>query len=232
MKRGLVVAGAVVCSLSCSQDTNLVSPTDDSNFAVYFLKNDSLTTGEVVNCPLSQLELKAAPWFDAGDIAFYDFSTHCIYLKGDKTSLFEYSALGHFQPPLIDRPFVVAVGGNPRYLGCVRSGLLSTMLPAPCISELDVWHYPEDVVHISRDRVESQDPRSDPLVRDALVQAGLFHRGLTLELTSVTVIRNADTSTVQYRFTLRNDDRDPLYTIDPDRSGGDLFHYYTNGVVF
>jgi hypothetical protein len=230
--RGLILAGILVCSLSCSRDTNFVSLSDDSNFAVYFLRDGSITTDEVTHRPLSQLELAAAPWFNERDLALYDFSTHCIYLKSDKASLFENFALGHFEPFLMNKPFVVVVGGDPRYLGCLHSGALSTVPPAPYMSELDVWYYPQDILHIARDRTLSQDMRLDPRVRESLIRAGLFHGGLTLELNSVTVLRNADTSTVEYRFTLRNDDRDPLYAFDPDRTGIDLFHYYTNGVVF
>jgi hypothetical protein len=182
--------------------------------------------------PLSQLSLQNAPWFDAGDIDFYDFSAHCIYLKNDKAALIEKYELGHFDPPLIDKPFVVLAGKKRCYRGCLRSGLLSTMPLTPSVGELDVWYYPRDVLHIERDRASSQDVRSDPDVREGLMRSGLFHGGLILELNSVTVLLNSDTSTVQYCFTLRNEDQDPLHVFDPDRTGSDLFHYYTNGVLF
>lgn len=100
------------------------------------------------------------------------------------------------------------------------------------MNELDVWHFPKDVLHLTRHRASSEDVRADPRVRDALIRANLFHGGLSLELNSVTVLQNAEVSTVQYHLTLRNDDRDALYVIDPDRMGSELFHYYTNGVLF
>lgn len=93
-------------------------------------------------------------------------------------------------------------------------------------------YFLKDVLHFSRPRASSEDVRSDPQVRAALIRANLFHGGLGLELNSVTVVQIADISTVQYGLTLRNNDRDALYAIDPDRMGSELFHYYTNGVVF
>ncbi len=232
MKKYFFIAGILVLSLSCSHDRNPVYPNDGSNFAVYFLKDESLTTADVVHRPLADLELTATPWFDAGDLAFYDFSTHCLYLKNDKTTLFENFERGHFEPVLMNKPFVVTAGGERCYLGSIHSGALSTMPPGPHMNELDVWYFPKDVLHFSRHRASREDVRSDPRVRDELMRANLFHGGLRLELNSVTVLQGADISTVQYRLTLRNNDRDALYVIDPDRMGSELFHYYTNGVMF
>ena len=231
MKRSLILAGILVWSWSCSRDRNPISTTTDSDFAVYFLKDSSLSTSQVINLGLSKLELEAAPWFDAGDVEFYDFSTRCIYLKSNKRTLFANFGLGHFEPRLTDKPFVVAAGGNRCYLGCLHSGALSTTPAGPYMDELDVWHFPDDVLHVSRHRASTEDARSDPRVREALIRRGLFHAGLRVELNSVSVVRNADTTTVQYRFTLTNEDRDPPYVIDPDRTGTELLHYYTNGVV-
>ena len=232
MMRDILFVGILVWSLSCSQDTNPVSPIYDSDFAIYFLKDSSLRTGEVNQRPLAELELAVAPWLDLKDILFYDFSTHCIYLKNDKATLFENYASGHFEPLLTDKPFVVVAGGSRCYLGSLHSGALSTRPPGPYIDELDVWYFPKDVLHISQYRLSSEEVRSDARIRDTLIRSGLFHEGLSLELNAVTVVINADTSTVQYRFTLKNNDRDPLYVIDSDRTGSELFHYYTNGVVF
>lgn len=91
---------------------------------------------------------------------------------------------------------------------------------------------PKDVLHLTRHRASSEDVRADVRVSEALIRANLFRGGLRLELNSVTVLQNAEVSTVQYRLTLHNDDRDVLYVCDPDRMGSELFHYYTNGVVF
>ncbi len=232
MKSGLVIAGMLVWSVGCSLDTSVVFPVNNADFAIYFLEDSSLSAGEVVNSPLSHLSLENAPWFDAGDIDFYDFSTHCIYLENDKAALFDNFEQRHFNPLLIDKPFVVVAGKKRCYLGCLHSGLLSTIPMVPFVSELDVWYYPQDVLHIEPDRISGSDVRSDPDVRDALMRCGLFHGGLTLQLNSVSIPVNSDTSTVQYCFTLRNDDHDALYVFDPDRTGSALFHYYTNGVLF
>ncbi|MFB0515019.1 MAG: hypothetical protein ACETWG_00250, partial [Candidatus Neomarinimicrobiota bacterium] len=58
------------------------------------------------------------------------------------------------------------------------------------------------------------------------------HGGLDLSLDAVGVVENADISTVQYTFTIKNDDCDDLLILDPDRMGSAQFHYFTNGIVF
>jgi hypothetical protein len=60
----------------------------------------------------------------------------------------------------------------------------------------------------------------------------LYHGGISIDLKSVNIIENADTSTVEYVFKVTNIDQDNLYVIDPDKMGVGLFHYFTNGVVF
>jgi len=79
-------------------------------------------------------------------------------------------------------------------------------------------------------------PQDNPIVKDALLDAGLYHGGISIvfdnnDANTLRVIENADTSTVSYKFTLINKDVDDLYILDPDKMGVYLFHEFTNGLL-
>jgi hypothetical protein len=100
------------------------------------------------------------------------------------------------------------------------------------MDEMDVWFYPEDVMHISRAWGNGVDVRNMIPIHDALITLDLFHGGLHLSLDAVSVIENADTATVQYTYTITNDDQDDLWILDPAIMGSARFHYFTNGPHF
>jgi len=228
----LILLTLSVLILNCSREKNPLGPSGTSDFAIYFLKDPSIRARQIINRDLTRIELETKPWLSSKDIDFYDFSTHCIYLKTDKSHFFEnFKVPYQFPPSWVEKPFVVVAGGERCYIGFFHSGLLSTASVVPYIDELDIGSYPEDVMHISRAWGNSQDTRKDERVRNALIEANLYHAGLNLRLNSVVVLENADTSTVQYKFTITNDDQDNLYIIDPDLMGSERFHYFTNGVV-
>ncbi|MFC1543577.1 hypothetical protein ACFL4K_03450 [Candidatus Neomarinimicrobiota bacterium] len=203
----------------------------ESDFALYFLTDDTLRAYEAMQQEITELALEPEPWLSEEDIRFYDFSSHCIYLKTDKGDYFESYDEGRFDL-LMDKPFVVVAGGTRYYVGSLHSGALSSSPPGPYMSELDVWFYPRDVMHISEAWGEEEDIRSMDQIREALTVLHLYHGGLDLSLDAVSVIENADTATVQYTFTITNDDYDDLLILDPDRMGSARFHYFTNGVNF
>ena len=227
----------LVLILNCSGENNSLGPSGTSDFAIYFLKDPSIRTGQVVDQELSKIELETDPWLSSEDIDFYDFTTHLIYLKTDKSDFFEYyDDQPLFDPVTIDKPFVVVAGGERCYLGSLHSWLLSSFPVGPYMHEGDVWGYAKDVMHITKDLTSDQDIRSDDRIKNALTQLNLFHGGLSVELDAVEIIENADTSTVQFSFTITNHDQDNLYIVDPDLVydlvSSELFHFYTNGVTF
>jgi len=232
--RWLLLFVFLCAALNCSEDKAPSGPPGDADFAVYFLKDTSMTTQEAMEHGLEDVELENEPWLSSEDIDFYDFSTHCIYLKTDKGDFFENfrEHSFYFTPPLTDRPFVVAGGGERCYMGSLHSAALSMAPRGPFVDESDVGYYPTDVIHISRVPMVEQDLRDSECVEKALADLDLLRDGPSVMLDAVRIVENADTSTVQYTFTITNHDRDDLYVPDPDVMGNGLFHFYTNGVVF
>jgi len=231
--RPIVIVAVALFGTGCLTEPGPPPANEGPALAIFFLENSSLTGYQASQLDLDLLVLRKEPWLTSNDVQFYDFSSHCIYLKADKSQFFATDTGGHFvfDPVLIDKPFVVVANGEKCYLGSLHSGLLSTLPPGPYVDELDVGFYPEDVLHISRFWGSETDVRGDSRIKDALISVGIYRGGIALDLENVNVLENNDTSTIEYTFRTANIDRDNLCVIDPNKMGTELFHYFTNGVV-
>lgn len=223
---------SLVLIFGCSKNSDSVSGQDkEGNFEIYFLYDTLLTESQTAQMDINSLVLNNEPWLTHNDVEFYDFSSHCIYLKKDKSYFFENygGKFYQFSPVLISRPFVIVAGNERCYVGALHSGLLSMAPAGPYIDEGDVGSFPDDVMHISRAWSDDEDIRSNPKVAEVLIKQDLYHAGLEIDLTSFHILNNSDTSTVEYSIKIKNNDQDDLYVIDPAKMGSELFHYYTNG---
>jgi len=226
-----------VLILSCSQEKGPTIPYESSAFAIYFLRDDStMAFYEIEKQPLNDLALQPAAWISADDIACYDFSAHLIYLKEDKDKFFrDFTAHGFYFDFLI-KPFVLVASQQRIYLGGLLNSFATSSL-MPCFIHIDnsqLQIYPKDIIPISTGynlNGSSADVRSDERIKNALIEANLYHAGLGVQLNSIDIIENADTSTVRYTFTVVNNDADVLYVPDPALMGNEIFHYFTNSIV-
>ncbi|RQW01582.1 hypothetical protein EH223_14785 [candidate division KSB1 bacterium] len=202
----------------------------DANLGFYFLKDTSITLYNLGDKSEQELAPTEKPWLSATDMAFYDFSSHCIYLKGEKNDLFpghEDDVPGFF--PSMTKPFWVMAGDVRCYLAAFHSGASSLGRYTPYFDELSLLFYPADVLPIHRSW-EDIDVRHNEHFKQALQQAGLYHAGLSLVLLHIKVLTNDSIATLQYDYQLTNNDTDDLLVLDQDKMGA-RFHYYTNGPV-
>ena len=132
------------------------------------------------------------------------------------------------------KPFMVVAEGQKRFVGYIVGTFSSSRWPLPVIDYSYNYLYPEDLLIFSWQwfNHEETDNRNDSCVMESLSIAGVLHHGLYLELKDVTIIENVDTASVQYTYTITNEDVDNLYVVDPDKMGYDLFHRYTIGPQF
>lgn len=208
-------------------------------FAIYFLRDETLKMENVYEKDIDQLKLSSEPWLCDKDIRFYDWSSHCIYLKEDKTHFFpnwENDTFSEFPAEWADKPFVVVANGKRCYMGFFLSALSHYWI-APEIFDGINNGYPKDIIFIDWTWLYHDYPQNNPDVKSALINAGLYHGGIgitfdTTDTTTLRMVENADTSTISYKFTITNNDKDDLYIIDPDKTGSDLFHWFTNGLTF
>jgi len=232
MKKKIFFILFVLC-LSCSIDENNFKPTSDSAFSIYFFEDATIKIEQAFLINLSTVKLMDEPWLSGDDIDYYDFSSHCIYLKDDKSGFFQNLEDGSFPAELKDKPFIVASDGLRRYLGSFHSGITSTEWQVPYIEDIYLDDYPEDVIPITWIWLFWQGPdnRYDRVIKNALIRENKYHAGLSISLDSLTLIENSDTTTISYSFTITNNDENNLYTIDPDLMGSELFHHYNKGAV-
>lgn len=221
----------VICSIlllsGCSKDVPPTAAKGDAEFAVYLLKDQSLKFYNIYNKPVSSLELMPRPWLTSSDIRIYDFSSHCIYLKRNRAELFE--SRNGVPAPQMNSPFVVTVNGKAIYAGYFTAPASSYMAGAPSI-DLSPIFYADDMISIISQNDET-DIRNDERIKNVLSKAGIYQGGVKASISGLSVINN-DTALVKYKLSLTNNCNYPVYVLDADKTGGELFHYFTNGPLF
>lgn len=171
------------CSYSFSPGDDFIPPEDEpGQFSIYLLADTTINTEKAEEYEISQLQLQAEPWLSKNDIEFYDFSSHCIYLKKDRSSVFRNITM-----IVSGRPFVVVANGERCYLLSYHPMASSFAPMVPRIDAFDSFLYPKDVIHISKSNQfynESLytfiDERNDIRIRNALVHDNIFHGGLQI----------------------------------------------------
>jgi hypothetical protein len=207
---------------------NIINPTEDSTFGIYLLNDRTLNIQDIQNLSINELKLESKPWLASTDIDFYDYSSHCIYLKKDKSELFTKEV----DIKMNDQPFVLIANNIRCYIGSFHSGLLSIAPTKPYVDELDIYFSPTDVLHISKAWEDEIDMRNNKNIEYDLSPKNKLHKGLSIFIKDIKIVSNSDTATVQYTYAITNNDKDNLYVLDPDKMGSELFHYFTNGIDF
>ncbi len=212
------------------------------DFAIYLFKDTNLKISDILTFELvnqdsqafAKIELQQYPWLIDNDIQMYDFSSHLLYLKNSKYDYLPKPVQLDVPSSWYDKPFIVIAGGLKRYVGIFRGFYAEKAWPVPVIDCSYNFLYPEDLLVISWQwfNHDDTDNRNDSYIKEALNNAGVLHNGLNLKLKNIGFPENLDTATVEYTFTLINNDVDNLYVLDPDKMGSELFHYYNIGPQF
>ena len=219
---------------SCSKEDNPVIPERVlEDFGIYFLKDTTITIQQVLSGNLSDFELASTPWISSNDIEFYDWSSHCIYLKKDKSNYFpSYQTPYSIPSNWSNRPYIVVANKKPRYVNYFMTLSSVWLINIPYTGLLEIRLYPEDVIasYLSA-WMSFTDPRNNDSVKTALIKKGLYHSGLEVSFDTTNPIKviNGDTTTVEYTLWFKNNDSDNLYFFDPDKIDTQMFHFWNNG---
>jgi len=150
------------------------------------------------------------------DIELYDTSTHIIYFRQVHDEFADIEG-GNFS--FLDN-------GDPIYTGKVWSAYSSASPSGPYImSHLSV--YGNYALQIDYGLPVEPDLRNDPRIIDLLNQHGLLHSGLAISSVSLDI---TDTQ-ISFTFSITNQDQSDLLIIDPDKTGPNLFQYFTIGLI-
>ncbi len=203
----------------CENDSGITIRTPFDDFGIYLFSNAEDYSFLEKN--IDQLELQETPWISASDIEIYDFSCHMIYLRNPAA----YEPTDILSSPG-SRGFVTAVKGKRLYKGVFVPPTASWIPYSAYILYPDIFGG-EGCLTIGYSNIWQQDdPRNSDTIRQALEKAGIYHGGLGIDLLSVVNTSEG----LAYTFSITNLDSDDLYVLDPDKTGPDLFHYFTNGV--
>ncbi|MFH1195565.1 MAG: hypothetical protein V1720_07610 [bacterium] len=220
--------GIFLLLLCFACDSDSVGPAGSSDFGIYLLKDKSASLYHMENIDINKLELEDAPWIGADDIEMYDYSSHCIYLKKTKADFFTQQVGISYNA----QPFVVCANNRRCYIGAFYSMTSSIAISTPSIEDIADFIYPDDVIPIFSGFIGDHDQRNNFNIEIGLEQFGILHKGLVFELHSVEILDNGEIATIRYSYGIKNNDEDDLYILDPAKMGVNLFHYFTNGVVF
>jgi len=148
------------------------------------------------------------------DFELYDTSTNILYFKKDQD---------YFNKMYVNT-FSFLDNGEIIYQGSFVPGYSSSMPNGPFISsppmygnfalKIDSWH------------PNKPDVRKDSKMVDILNRHNLLHSGLYISSSSIDI----NGTQLTFKFTITNLDQTDLLIIDPDKTGLNLFHYFTNGL--
>ncbi len=217
---------------------NIFNPSDKGNFGVYLLEDKTLTMRNTPWDSLMNMPQDSLPFLSENDIDLYDWSSQLIYLKDDKTFLqemFDDTITGGLK--YNGCPFFVRSGTQTLYSGFVYHSMHGYQLQHPKISFTGLYYYPDNIFCIERPYDIDDDPRSLPEVKEALIDAGIYHAGIHVELdtdygmTFHTI--SGDSMEAEYRVKISNQDRDALYVLDPEKQEGWMYQFFcTPPVLF
>ena len=160
------------------------------------------------------LRIGSGQEFTYSDIELYDTSTHILYFKREQ-EYFKDTYENSFA--FLDNEQVVYQGSFvPGYSSFIPNGpfIMSPPLFGKYALKIENYH------------PGSQDIRKDPKMISLLNQHGLLHSGLAISSSSIEI----NGTQLTFRFTIANQDQSDLMIIDLDKTGPNLFHYFTYGI--
>jgi hypothetical protein len=84
MRTFISILFVFIAIIQCSKMKDAISPYNGTGIAFYILENRNLLIQEALQKDLNSLKTQSNPWLTSDNISIYDYSTHLIYLKGDK----------------------------------------------------------------------------------------------------------------------------------------------------
>jgi hypothetical protein len=132
-----IIFSALIVLIIFSYCSNLSSPEEIDRFALYLLKNGSLTTKDVEEAKLYKLKLKDKPVISFNDLVGYQIENHKVYLNEKLSYYLDTDSLEIFSQSF-GNPFVLIADGERIYLGSFVTGLSSWVPNTPKIVDYAV----------------------------------------------------------------------------------------------
>ena len=152
--------------------------------------------------------------FRFNDIELYDSSTHILYFRQEHDVFTEY----------LGDSFTFLDKGDTLYTGTFCPAYLSYIPRGPII--LTPGMYGNHALRIEIWMGDKPDPRNSQGIIELLQEHDLLHSGLSGSVDFVSI----NGTELSFGFTITNHDVTDLLIIDMNKTGPELFHYFTNGL--
>jgi len=183
----------------------------------------SLLIGTVVILTLTSCEkLDNEVFFKIGSGQEYKFSD--IELYDTSTNILYFKRVHEYFKDIYENTFTFLDNGQIIYQGSFVPGYSSYIPNGPFIMSPPM--YGNFALKIENFIPGKQDIRKDPKMIDILNKHNLLHSGLAISSSSIEITETELT----FKFTVINQDQSDLMIIDLDKTGPNLFHYFTNGL--
>ena len=153
--------------------------------------------------------------YNYSNIEMYDSSTHMLYFNDNHKEFNNMS----------QSTFSFFANGSEVYTGSVWPSFLNSLPNGPYIAT--PTFYPLFTLRISNQTSDNSDPRNDPELIQSLKEHGVLHSGLSVSISQL--VTNG--TLLSFSFTVTNQDNSDLLIINPNKTGTNLFHYFTNGLI-
>jgi hypothetical protein len=228
----LLLAAIAGLSLLLVGSKQCMAAETDKGVEFYLLEDETASFDKVRDVPLSELKLQAAPWIAADNIERYDWSSHYVYLKKPVDIP---NQKGARYVNLHGKPFVVTAHGMRCFMGALWSDV-SSYLPEGSIAKVDVQGEKLERFRINlfsalRPGETAKEVRDIQVLKEVLKREGLFHAGLECKLDKVEAERKEGDLSLVYTYTIKNNDQDTLYVLDPEKFHLAIFHDFNNGIA-
>ena len=156
--------------------------------------------------------------YSYSDVELYDSSTHILYLKSSHPEFTNNESSN----------FSFFAKGEEIYKGVFWPVYSSSLPSGPYITSFSSF-YPDFTIRIEHMAIDNkpEDPRNDPRIISAMMDHNLLHSGLSVSISSIDYAGGQ----LIFKFTVTNQDVSDLLILDPDKTGENLFHYFTNGLI-
>jgi len=188
-------------------------------FLIIMISNSCDSDPEVeLNDSELEIEFSDGTILTENEIEFYDSSTHTFFLKSDLVS---QDALTNFK---------IRVDTDSILGGVFHSCVLSSMPPTPYYIS-DCFFSGHDVLTIGF-YGKDENVLNDSRILNSLIENNKFHKGLSCQIDSVTIIESAGKTDVVSTITIKNHDNIAYYIPDVNKMGDQYYTDYCGGLSF
>lgn len=152
------------------------------------------------------------------DFELYDSSTKILYFKAQHPEFVDYK----------DYSFTFYADTTEIYQGCFWSAYYSYFPQTPFVTSDPLFYYQNYALGFEYLNQNKPDPRNDERLISAFKNSGLLHSGLSVTIKTLSI----NNTQISLSFVVTNHDKSDLLILDFDKMGTNLFHYYTNGIIF